>query len=82
MLVFVAQDSRVYPLVASVIMSYTSRHVLNASVNKQNKEKMQKSKLYLVIPSTRTLTLIQVQEDCSKARAQSRSQAHACQARA
>ena len=39
MLVFVAQVSRVYPLETSVIMSYTSRHVLSASVNKQNKTK-------------------------------------------
>ena len=39
MVVFVAQVSRVYPLEASVIMSYTSKHVLSASVNKQNKTK-------------------------------------------
>ena len=45
MLVFVAQVSRVYPLEASVIMSYTSRHVLSASVNKQNKTK-QKPLIY------------------------------------
>ena len=37
MLVFVAQVSRVYPLETSVIMSYTSRQVVRASVNKQNK---------------------------------------------
>ena len=39
MLVFVAQVSRVYPLETYVIMSYTSRHVVRASVNKQNKTK-------------------------------------------
>ena len=38
MLVFVAQVLRVYPLETSFIMSYTSRRVLRASVNKQNEE--------------------------------------------